>query len=123
MTGSFEPDLSFYIDGIKIAEYREQSCSCSCWSSESKLYGTESFDNVSLMRYDSVRPHSSRLMLSEDVKETYPISDVTVKSSSCWKEIAVVANPYFKSVKSYKDCYKSLFIISVLLNIFLCFFI
>jgi len=103
MTFSGNRELSFYIDETKIAEGKNQSRSCLFLNKDYKLYATESFDNVSLRRYDSVVSHNRHLMQSEKVKEMDLISDITVKSSFC-KETVVIANPYFKSVKSYNNC-------------------
>jgi len=93
---------SFCIDGTKIAEKEVQECPCLRLSNDRKLYATKSFDNVSLRRYDSVVSHNTDLMQLENVKEMDLISDITMESSFC-EEKVVVANPYFKSVKSYKD--------------------
>ena len=101
MTASYKPDLTFYIDGTKIAEYEEESPSR--WSKEGKLYAIESFNNVTLRRSDLMVSHSGHLIQPESLKERELISDITIKSSFC-KERVVVANPYFKSVKSYNTC-------------------
>jgi len=109
-------ELSFCIDETKIAEGKSQDSLLlhSRSNKDYKLYATESFDNVSLRRYDSMVSHSTDLMKSENIKEMDPISDITFKSSSFWREKVVVANPYFKSVKSYKDyCILLLFIMGM----------
>jgi len=108
MTCSGDYGLSFYIDGTKIAESKSEFYSSLFLNNDYKLYATKSFDNVSLRPYDSMVSHSSRLMEPGNVKEMDLISDVTVKSSFC-KETAVIANPYFRSVKSYNDCWELLF--------------